>query len=176
MESPEVPMEKVHEHIEEHAHEAKEKWITMVALSTAVLAVLAAVTSLLAGNHSDEAMSRQIESSDQWSYYQAKGIKAGLVETRIQILTAMGHPPADADTQQLQKYKSEQEEIQKEAETLQQESKMHSVKHDTLARGVTMFQIAIAVGAISVMTRRKMFWGVSLLFGAAGVWFLACGF
>ena len=31
-----------------------------------------------------------------------------------------------------------------------------------------MFQISIAIGAISVMTRRKMFWGVSLLFGADG--------
>jgi len=38
-----------------------------------------------------------------------------------------------------------------------------------------MFQIAIAVGAISVMTKRKMFWGVSLLFGATGVYYLAHG-
>jgi len=102
MEAPEVPMEKVHEHIEEHASEAKEKWISMVALSTAVLAVLAAVTSLLAGDHSDEAMSKQIESSDQWSYYQAKGIKAGVVETRIEILSAIGHPADDADKQKLE--------------------------------------------------------------------------
>src|SRR5579862_6785450 len=151
MESPEVPMEKVHEHIAEHAEEAKEKWITMVALSTALLAVLAAVTSLLAGNHSDEAMSHQIDSSDKWAYYQAKGIKAGVVETRVAVLTAIGHPPGDADTQQLEKYKNEQEDIKKEADALRQESEMHSKKHGILAKGITMFQIAIAVGAISVM-------------------------
>ena len=170
MEGPEVPMEKVHEHIEEHAAEAKEKWITMVALSTAVLAVLAAVTSLLAGDHSDEAMSRQIASSDKWAYYQAKGIKAGLVESRIEILTAMGHPPGDADTQLIEKYKKEQEDIQKESETIAEGVRdAFADRHGILARGVTMFQIAIAVGAISVMTRRKMFWGVSLLFGAERV-------
>lgn len=135
MEAPEVPMDTVHEHIQEHAHEAKEKWITMVALSTAVLAVLAAITSLLAGDHSDESMALQISSSDKWSYYQAKGIKSGLVETRVEILTAMGHPASDADTQKLQEYKKEQDEIQKDAETLMKESEMHSVKHGILARG-----------------------------------------
>lgn len=168
-------MEKVHEHIEERASEAKEKWVSMVALSTAVLAVLAAVTSLLAGDHSDEAMSLQIASSDKWSYYQAKGIKAGLVESRMEIMTAMGHPVIDADQKKLEQYKKEQEDIKKEADDKQAESEVHSFLHGILARGVTMFQIAIAVGAISVMTKRKVFWGVSLLFGATGIYFLLHG-
>ncbi|MGO9146526.1 MAG: DUF4337 family protein [Desulfomonilia bacterium] len=36
-----------------------------VALSTAILAVLAAVSSLLAGHHSNEALIEQIQSSDK---------------------------------------------------------------------------------------------------------------
>jgi len=39
-----------------------------------------------------------------------------------------------------------------------------------------MFQIAIAVGAISVLTRRRAFWFVSLAFGAAGILFVAQSF
>ena len=175
MEAPEVPMEKVHEHIEEHAHEAKERWVLLVALSTAVLAVLAAVTSLLAGDHSDEAMSLQIESSDQWSYYQAKGIKAGEVETRVEVLDALGKPATKADQEKIEQYRKEQEEIKKEADAKMDESKKHSAMHGILARGVTMFQIAIAVGAISVMTKRKFFWAVSLAFGATGIYFLVMG-
>ena len=175
MENPEVPMEKVHEHIEEHAHEAKEKWISLVALSTAVLAAFAAVTSLLAGDHADEAMSAQIASSDQWGYYQAKGIKSGLVETRMEILTAMGHPASDADREKAAQYKQEQADIQEKALELQKESQVHSLKHGILARGVTLFQIAIAVGAISVLTKRKRFWAVSLLFGLTGIYFLVHG-
>ena len=35
-----------------------------------------------------------------------------------------------------------------------------------------MFQIAIAIAAISVLTRRRPFWIVSLLFGAVGCAFL----
>jgi uncharacterized membrane protein YhaH (DUF805 family) len=37
---------------------------------------------------------------------------------------------------------------------------------------VTMFQIAIAVAAISALTKRRPFWIVSLVFGAIGCAFL----
>ena len=93
----------------------------------------------------------------------------------MEILTALGHAPGDADKQKFEQYKKEQEEIQKDADALQKESEVHSAQHGILARGVTMFQIAIAIGAISVMTKRKTFWGVSLLFGATGVYFLIHG-
>jgi Domain of unknown function (DUF4337) len=175
MENPEVPMEKVHEHLEEHAHEAKEKWVMFVALSTAIIAVMAAVCSLLAGEHADEAMLSQIKSSDQWNYYQAKGIKWGQLKTRIDLLTAMGHEPAAEDTAKLKEYEDDQVEIKKKAGEEQEESNMHLRKNTILARGVTMFQIAIAIGAISVLTKRRAFWGVSLAFGMAGVWFLLRG-
>jgi hypothetical protein len=35
-----------------------------------------------------------------------------------------------------------------------------------------MFQIAIAIAAISALTRKRRFWMVSLLFGLAGCAFL----
>lgn len=172
MENPEVPMEKMHEHIEEHAHESKEKWVLLVALSTAIIAVLAAVTSLLAGKHADEAMASQIESNDQWSYYQSKGIKAAVLETRIEILDALGHPAPEADKAKLEGYKKDQEEIQDKAKELTAESKVHALKQGVLARGVTMFQIAIAIAAIAVLTKRRRFFGVSLLFSVVGIYFL----
>ena len=175
MEQPEVPMEQVHEHIEHHAEGAKEKWISMVALSTALLAALAAVCSLLAGDHANEAMLSQIKSSDKWSYYQAKGIKSGLVKTRIEILKTLGHEASEADQSKLEQYEKDQEKIKEEADELQKEATVHLSQHVPMARGVTMFQIAIAIGAISVLTKRKVFWGVSVIFGLAGVLFLVQG-
>jgi hypothetical protein len=38
-----------------------------------------------------------------------------------------------------------------------------------------MFQIAIAIAAISALTKRRRFWFVSLIFGLAGAVFLALG-
>ena len=46
-----------------------------IAISTALMAVFAAMASLLAGHHADEAVIEQIRASDQWAFYQAKGIK-----------------------------------------------------------------------------------------------------
>ncbi len=47
------------------------------------------------------------------------------------------------------------------------------MRHKLLAGGVTLLQIAIAIGAISALTKRKAFWAVSLCFGFVGVVFLA---
>ena len=47
---------------------------------------------------------------------------------------------------------------------------------EIFARGVTMFQIAIAVAAISALTAKRRFWIVSLVFGAAGCVFLVLGY
>jgi len=168
MESPEVPLEKVQEHIEERAHESEEKWIARVALSTAVLAAFAAVASLLAGDHADEAMLSQIRASDQWSYYQAKSIKAAILGARV----ALEKSGDTAENEKLKTYENEQEEIKREADALEKESRGHLAKHVPLARAVTMFQIAIAVAAISVLTKRRAFWIVSLIFGAAGLAFI----
>jgi hypothetical protein len=68
MEEAEVPLEHLHEEIHHHAEHDGTPWISWVALSTAVLAVLAAIAGLLSGSHANEAMMNQIEASDQWGY------------------------------------------------------------------------------------------------------------
>ena len=176
MEQPEVPLEQVHEHIEHHAHHAEpDSFIPKVALSTAIIAALAAITALLAGDHANEAMVSQIQASDKWAYYQAKGIKSGVLSTKIALLEAMEKKASAKDEEKLAEYKKEQEEISKEATALQHESSEHLAKHKKLAAGVTLLQIAIAIGAISVLTKRRLFWGVSLAFALGGVIFLYLG-
>src|ERR1700722_2527817 len=90
MEEIEVPTEHLHEEIQERAEERKEKWILFVALSTAVMAVLAAIAGLLGNHHANEALLEKIEASDQWSYYQAKSIKSEIAASNGQLLVALG--------------------------------------------------------------------------------------
>jgi len=172
VEEAEVPLENLHEEIHHRAEHSGESWISWVALSTAILAVLAAIAGLLSGMHANEAMMSQIESSDQWSYYQAKSIKASVLDAKIGLASS----PNEADAQKRDRYEKEQEEIKSEAEAKQAEAKTHFHQHEILARGVTMFQIAIAIAAISALTKKPRFWIVSLLFGIAGCVFLARGF
>jgi hypothetical protein len=171
MEEAEVPLEHLHEHIHHHAEHGGAPWLSWVALSTAILAVLAAITGLLSGSHANEAMMDQIQASDQWAFYQAKSIKASVLDAKM-TLTAVA---TDKDTEKAEEYKKEQAEIKSEAEQKQAEAKAHFHKHETFARGVTMFQIAIAIAAISALTRRRRFWLVSLVFGAVGIVFLVLG-
>ena len=83
MEEAEVPLEHLQEHVHHSAEHGGAAWISWVALSTAILAVLAAIAGLLSGKHVNEAMMNQIEASDQWSYYQAKSIKAAVLDAKI---------------------------------------------------------------------------------------------
>src|SRR6202045_1239385 len=114
MEEAEVPLED----LQEHVHHSAEKWISWVALSTAILAVLAAIAGLLSGKHANEAMMSQIEASDQWGYYQAKSIKASVLDAKIALSTA----PSEPDTAKRDRYEKDQEEIKTEAEHKQAEA------------------------------------------------------
>src|SRR6202158_1377792 len=172
MEEAEVPLEDLQEHDHHSAEHGGETWISWVALSTAILAVLAAIAGLLSGKHANEAMMSQIEASDQWAYYQAKSIKASVLDAKMALAAA----PDEKDREKAARYEEEQSEIKKEAESKQAEAKANFHQHEVFARAVTMFQIAIAVAAISALTKKRKFWFVSLLFGLAGCVFLALGF
>jgi len=163
-----VPLEHLHEQVHHSVEHSGAVWISWVALSTAILAVLAAIAGLLSGRHVNEAMMNQIEASDQWSYYQAKSIKASVLDAKI----SLAGTPNESDQSKRDRYEKEQEQIKSEAEHKEAAAKSHFHKHEVFAHGVTMFQIAIAIAAISALTKKRRFWIVSLLFGIVGCAFL----
>jgi len=173
LEEIEVPTEHLQEEIHHHAEHNSEhggaKWISGVALSSALLAVLAAVSALLAGHHANEAILEQMHATDQWAYFQAKGIKANVLSTKLDLLAAMGKPVSDKDREKVVEYKKEQDAISAEAKEMEDSSRAHMAHHVIFARGVTLFQVAIAIAAIAVLTRRRRFWMVALAFGLGGV-------
>jgi hypothetical protein len=168
MEETDIPLEHLHEQTQHAAEHGGPRWISGVALSTAILAVLAAIAGLLSGSHANEAMMAQIEASDQWAFYQAKGIKASILDAR-QTLSGQ---PNEVDRAKSAQYAREQSEIEKEARAKQAEAKSNFHKHEIFARGVTMFQIAIAVAAISALTKQRRLWFVSMAVGLIGCVFL----
>lgn len=172
MEEIEIPTEHLHETILEKAEESLKEskgisWSMYVAISTALMAVFAAISGLMAGHHSNEALIEQIKASDQWAYYQAKGIKAEIKSMQI------GNSVVDVAA--VAKYKKEQEVIKKQAEESVNASKLHLEKHVSLAQAVTLFQIAIAISAISILTRKKFLWWISIGTTVVGLYFFASG-
>src|SRR5438105_2581080 len=119
----EVPTEHLHETLEHESHAVHhgggqgppQTWISSAALSAALLAVLAAVAALLAGHYANEAMLEQIGASDHFAFFQAKSLKATVLQSKMDLLQALGKAIEPKDIAQVESYKREQAEIKEEA-------------------------------------------------------------
>jgi hypothetical protein len=177
MEDPEVPTEHLHEHIQEAASEHKDRWSMLVAISTAFMAAFAALSSLMAGHQSNEALITQIKASDQWNYYQAKGIKGEIANAVVYLSSpkSVSDTASKAAIAKKAKYKEDQKAIREKAEGFEKESEEHLQRDMVLARAVTFFQIAISISAISILSRKRELWYISLVLFAAGVFQFVIG-
>jgi hypothetical protein len=176
----EAPTEHLHEALQEeahgHGHGDGPSWVSQVALSAAMVAVLAAISAMLAGHNANEAMLEQMQATDEWGYFQAKGIKAAVLESKMDLLTALAKEPREEDKKKVEEYRKEQKEIEEKAHHEEKSSKEHMARHGVQARAVTASQVAIALSAISVLSRKKWIWYGSLLMGGLGAVLLAQSF
>ena len=154
---------------------AKRHWLDHAARTTAVLAVLAAVSSGQYANQFSRTILAQAEASDQWSYYQAKSIKTLLREQRVEDLGDGGQLVPAALRKKVADARRQQETTKRQANQTQDSSKFHDHLHMIFAGGVTLFQVAIAVAAISALTRRRVFWFVGIALGVIALAFLGWG-
>lgn len=183
----EVDTDKLRETIDAEMEKQGGSLLREIAVTTAVLAALAAIAALQAGATVNEALVLKTEStklqaqaSDQWAYYQAKGVKLSVQEAVKTLAQSAGHPaPAGVDDQ-IRRYKTEQQEIQAEARKLEHERDQRSEEADHLlhrhhgfANAVAMFQVAIALGAIAALTRIRIVWLGSIALGIGGLVFFA---
>ncbi|HEX7487689.1 MAG TPA: DUF4337 domain-containing protein [Anaeromyxobacteraceae bacterium] len=184
-EGPEVETEKLHEAIHEELEREGGGFLRGIALTTALLAALAAIASLKAGGTVNEALRLetaatrlQAEASDQWAYYQAKGLKGAVAEAARAAWLAAGKEPPEVHGAKKERYEEEQKEIQVKARELEKErdAKVHEAEHlmhlhHRFAEGVAFFQVAIALGAVAALTRKRLVWLGSLALGAIGLAF-----
>jgi hypothetical protein len=126
-------------------------------------------------NNLNEAMLEQIRASDQWSFYQAKGIKLAVLEGRLETLPALGKPVADADTAKAERYQHEQQDISTEAKAHQSSAELHRARYTSFSRAATAFQIGIALAAVALLVRKNWFWMASLIVALGGCTFFVLG-
>jgi len=174
-----------HDHELEHAQQGHgggdgASHTNSIAMFTAIIATVGAIFSYMggatqanAGLYKNNAAIKKTEASNQWNYYQAKSSKQNLSELAIE-LAPVGKK--DFYEGEIKRYKTEKAEIKVVAEKLEAESKewdhqsdeqMH--QHHRWAQATTALQVAIAMAAIALMTRRKWLeWGMYGL-GAVGL-------
>jgi lipopolysaccharide export LptBFGC system permease protein LptF len=158
-----------HDHAVEHAgqghHDSDDGFASRLAVMTAIISTVGALFSYQGGATQNDAMIfknnaaiKKTEASNQWNYYQAKSNKQNLAEL------AMALPGVDVDKykKEVARYKTEKDEIKKEAEALEAASKKwddESEKqihlHHRWAQAMTVMQVAIALAAITLLTRKR---------------------
>ena len=168
-----------HEHELEHAAQHEPKGLAgQLAVATAVIATVGAIfaymggaTQANAGLFKNDAAIKKTEASNQWNYYQAKSSKQNLSELAIE-LAPESRKAFYAD--EIKRYKAEKAEIKLAAEKLEAEAKAWDDKsgeqmhqHHRWAQATTALQIAIAMAAIALLTKRK--WLEYGVFGLSGV-------
>ena len=199
--------EQIDQRLEEHEHahghgQGQGKppgpmWLRYLPLSTAMIAVFAAVASLLSGSSSNEAileksdaMLNQSVASDKWAYYQAKSVKHTLSADEAKIVDVAGDAVKDLrpDVQarfaglktgfdlEAKRYDGEAKPLMDAAleyEHKVRESNERSAvlmeRHHKFALSVTLLQIAIALSAIAALTRRRSLWYLGLAVSVAGL-------
>ncbi len=171
-EGPEVETEKLHEVIHEELEHEGGSFLRNIALTTAILAALAAIET--------NATRLQAEASDQWAYYQAKGVKGAVAEAARAAWLAAGKEPPEEHGAKRERYTEEQTEIQEKARELEKErdAREHEAEHlmhlhHRFAAAVALFQVAIALGAVAALTRKQLVWLASMALGAVGIAFFA---
>lgn len=152
--------------------QGQKRWMARVAVSTAVMAAVAAISSSMSTGQLNEAMFQQIREADQWAFFQAKGIKETVLESRLETAEALKISVTDADRQKLRRYAEEKAEIKKEAGACRAESDAHMRKYTRMSRAATAAQIGIALAAVALLLRKNVFWAMSLVAGTVGLVFL----
>ena len=166
------------DHAASHGSENGGSSMSKIAMFTAIVATVGAIfaymggaTQANAGLLKNDAAIKKTEASNQWNYFQSKSTKQSLAELARDLA------PEDrkaAYQAKVDRYESEKNEIKVVAEKLeadshkfdrQSEEQMH--QHHRWAQATTALQVAIALAAIALLTRKK--WLEYGMYGVAGI-------
>jgi Na+/glutamate symporter len=170
-----------HDHELEHAAGGHGNSFTnKIAMFTAIIATVGAIfgymggaTQAAAGLYKNDAAIKKTEASNQWNYYQAKSSKQNLMELALELAPAS---KSEYYKDQIERYKAEKADIKIGAEKLEAQSRefdemseAQMQRHHRWAQATTVLQIAIALAAIALLTRKVWVEFAMFSAGALGI-------
>src|ERR1700733_15326617 len=164
-----------------------------VALLIAVIALCLALSETLGKGAQTEAISRNVEASNLWAFFQAKSIRRNVVQTAAdQAKSNLGATTDDAAKAALQKqidewqktaarYRSEpetgegQEQLSERAKHAEEERDLAEAKYHHYELASAAFQIGIVLASATIITGIVVLAWISGLLAVAGIAFTALG-
>jgi hypothetical protein len=189
-EEPEIETAELRERIHEEVEREGGAFLRRIALTTALLAVFAALAALQASDTVNDALvlkteatRLQAQASDLWAHYQAKSIKGSVARGAASAWQAAGREVPPEVVAEVRQHADGQVELERDARDHERErdERLHEAdvllaRHHRFAEAVALFQVAIALGAVAALTRLRLVWLTSMLLGGAGVVLFALPF
>lgn len=176
---------------EEKKEDKKEKWLSLLAVSTVILAVCATLSTFKGGGYSTKSVLNQSQASDQWAFYQSKSIKSYIYDTQREKmeleLKALGinvsneikkdyEKLINTYSEKVAKYDQEKKEIEKKAKDYENNRDLFQKHSKIFGYGVIFLQIAILLSSIAALMKRKVVWYLGLVTGTIGIIYFIDGF
>lgn len=172
-------IQELHEQAEEGAQHPS---LAPVTVTMAILAVLVAAVSLLGHRAHTEELLHQTKATDQWAYYQAKDIRRHTYELFLDETSVFALQNSDQVeklrekyTKEVERYREEQKEIEAEAQKAEDVVKVEQRRADRFDLGEVMLEAALVICSITLLTRKRIFWGLGTVLGLAGLAIGAAG-
>ena len=162
---------------------ASDRFSKRVALMTAVYAVILAVASLGGSNAMKEMLLAQQEASNQWAFYQAKAIREHQYRVQKLVLEADLEERRDTMkpqsrrkleaalqrfTEEEKRYAEEKKDIEKAARKHEAERDRNQAKDPYFDYAEVLLQIAIVMGAVSILSKSRPPFYTSLVLALVG--------
>ena len=176
----------------EELEEIKTKTFTRrVALTTAIFAVLLAITSLGGNNAMKDMLLSQQQASDQWAFYQSKALREHFYKTnglRIEadlLERGAGMKPAakklyEAMLKDMRaeetRYGEEKIKIEEEAKHLESERDKNRIKDPYFDYAEVLLQISIVMASISILAVSRQIFYFAVLSASTGTIMMLNGY
>jgi hypothetical protein len=166
-------LQELQEQAEEGSSHAS---LAPVTVTMAIFAVLVAAVSLLGHRAHTEEILLQTKATDQWAYYQAKDIRRRNYELFLDEVSVFSLQNSeqvakikDKYAKEVDKYRDQQNDIEGEARKAEDEVKLQGRRADRFDLGEVLLEAALVICSITLLTRKRIFWGFGLILGILGL-------
>ena len=168
--------ESIHE-MHEHAEKAREdRGLVMATFTMSVMAVLVAAISVLGHRAHTRTLLDQTKATDAWAEYQARNIRRHTDQLFSDLFTVV--PVKDSAQAgklkqqymaEVERYQKSLQETRKRAEDFDAEAMVYEAKGSRLDLGEVFLEAALVITSITLITRKKLFWGMGSALAIVGI-------
>jgi hypothetical protein len=162
--------------LHEQAEHGQDPAMRPVAFTMSLLAVLVAVTTVLGHRTHTEALLHTINKTDMWNEYQAQKIRSTSLGNTADLMSVLAVADKEKAAEKLKQYADHQakwkDDFEKDQEKAKQFDEMFEkaeIRGNRIDLAETLLEIGLVVTSVTLLTRRRAYWFLGLIFATGGI-------